>query len=336
MRHILLSFSALLLQGCSQDRLRPETARCAVEAHQGSKSNYLVNAANTEAGLLAFVNSGQDETTLEVWRSCKESGRFVLPLKQKRPTHLAMSRSGRFLIASDMHDGVDLLDLEARQRVAWFPDCYGPAAFSADERFAVFGCRREGVRILRLNDQKFVADVGMELSNPIHALAVDDQFKRLAFGEGHGPLHWMDLRETTDGFEFANIRSVEGSNGEWISGLAFDSSSNKLYSVRRYGLVDTWEVTSGKRSSQWETELKWVGSVTFFRNSERVVIFGTTEPGGFAGPKAVVVDTESGQQQAFTTDQNYLFGAHIPRSDELFITGLWKAPRIRADISEIP
>ena len=66
----------------------------------------------------------------------------------------------------------------------------------------------------------------------------------------------------------------------------------------------------------------------FFKQSTRAVIFGTVEPSGMADPAAIVIDTNTGRQRSLKTEQNYLWGAYVPRSDELLISGFWIVPRI--------
>ncbi|HEY6124438.1 MAG TPA: WD40 repeat domain-containing protein [Steroidobacteraceae bacterium] len=339
MRSRDLSFAwgcVLLLAGCSHDRLRPETAQCAVDANQEKALWYMGNASNVRSGALVFTKLQDDKSMIEVWRGCNQTQRKTVALTVSNVGHLAVSESGRYAVASGSAAGVEVVDLESGKAIAHVPDGLGPGLFSPDERFVLFNTWGAGVRIFRVGIDEITPMANYKTLGSVYAMSADYPFKRLAIGDVEGKIQLLDIRETAAGLELINPRVIDEGNRARISGFGFSPTSDALYVLSGDGRLTVWDVKSGAKRHSWKTGLKWVGSVTFLRGTPRAVVFGTVEPSGLAGPLGIVIDTESGRTRSFVTRQNYLWGAYIPRSDELFVTGFWQKPYLEKDISVIP
>lgn len=337
MRHVSLFCTLVfLLAGCGGNRLRHETAQCAVDAHQGAVQWYAANASNTRSGSIVLTKFIKGETTLEIWRGCGTSGNTVMPLKVSSPMSLSVSLRGRYAMARGSAPGIELLDLESGESLAYFPDCHGPGVFSSNARFALIPCRNSAIQLYDIVARKLSAEALFDPEDSVYALATDRKFTRLAIGSGAGKITLLDILEAPNTVELRNPRTIDKGEGDWVSALKFSDSSQELYSVSRNGRLDVWSVNSGERTHTWKTNLNWVGSVTFFKQATRVVVFGTLAPSGLADPAAVVIDTATGKQRSLKTEQNYLWGAYIPGSDELLVGGFWTVPRIERNASVVP
>ncbi len=333
---LLVCLFALLLNGCARDRLRPETLRCAVAANQDKALWYMANAAHIASGSLIFTKIEDGQTLMDVWRDCGGARKPAVRLQVSNAIYLSVSASGRYAVAGGSATGVEIVNLESGKSIAHDREGHGPGIFSPDERFVLFATRGAGLQVFALDDERIRQITNYRAIDSVYAIAANAPFTRLAVSDAYGKVQLFEIRMTANGLELLNPRTIDDGNREWVSGFAFSATSDELYAVNRDGHLHVWDTRTGARKSSWKTHLNWVSSVTFIRDTKRAVVFGTREPSGMADPAGVVIDTRTGRTRTLQTNQNYLWGAYAPRSDELFITGFWVLPRIEKDISVIP
>jgi WD40 repeat protein len=303
------------------------TVKCIVDSYPDSVERYGGVAINERAGVLVIVHSGNH---VDVWVGCSASASSRYQTTAEAADKLTLSAAGRYLLLSRyMGSSMELFDLREGKSLAHLQDCSAETAMSADERFAIISCST-GVRVLDLHSGTIVAGDALPIGDSVLSMAVNGAFDTLAIGTGGGRIVIASIQFSSRKAALTPKRSWDAYGaGTWVSGLAFAKRNGSLISVSRAGRVDTWDVRAGVARRTVQSDLKWIGSVSFIDRRDAVVLYGTTTPGGFVGTGGEVVDTKNGRKILFGTSSNFIYGAYVHGLDAMLIVGPQGKPVIQ-------
>lgn len=311
----------MLCCACSTDRVNRQTVECAVDSFGPARRWFGASVVSPHAGLII----AHDRDKIDVWRGCAAADKTVLTSTIDGPENLIVSRTGRYLFTSRSNTTVEIFDLRSARQVAHLPNCYGPGVFSPDERLAIVVCSG-GIRAIGLPGGDTIAGSELRLPNSARSLAADDAFELLAIGTGTGEVVVAAIDRRDDGLTLRSLGTLGKRENQWVSGIAFLPGSGDVVSVSRNGRIDVWDTANLAAKASWQSELKWVFSVTFYEDVSRAAVFGTLTPGGFLEPAAVIVDTRTGAMQRVATRSPLQWGSYVPRLDAFLVAGGWSGP----------
>jgi WD40 repeat protein len=280
-------------------------------------------AFSAHGELLASAGTG----SVRVWHL--PEGKLVYQSAQPSPCCVAFSPSGRILAAGDWNGDVIWWDLQSKKelhKIAGQKRRINALAFSPDGELIAIGSDRSGcVWDLRSRTEmwRFVPEKA-----GVDGAAFSRDGKTLAMGSEDGTIR---LWASATGKELRRLAKQSGG----LNSLAFSPDGNTLVSAGpscggQAGEVNTWDVESGKRLSNFKAIGHW-HTATLSTDGKLVAV----DRAGAAGVDILATDTGIEVSMASTNPSLATVIAFSPNSKLLATTGpgsalqLWDAATMK-------
>lgn len=256
--------------------------------HAGRKfDDSVVALAQDERETMFAV--GIEAGVVDLWTNAPQARKRTIKAHDARANQLAFSADGRFLFTgSTFEDSTKIWNVETGELRSVIADAHGPVGRTPNPNVVVVA----NTSSFRLYDLKADAlwPETYEADGVIQSIAFNNRAGLIALGSASGTIEVWQYSERK-GKPVLTRRAAASpyGMGNWVVGLHFSPSGDRLMAVARRGNVDEWDSGTLTKRRTISTSLGWIGAGAFLDrpkyvlgNETAVALVGTKHPSGLS------------------------------------------------------
>lgn len=232
---------------------------------------------------------GIESGVVDLWTNTPQARKWTIKAHDARANELAFSADGRFLFTgSYFEEGTKVWNVEAGELRSVIADAQGPVGRTPNPNVIVVA-KTSSFRLYDLKADTLWPET-YEAKGVIQSIAFNGRAGLIALGSASGTIEIWQYSETKGKPVLGRrVATSPYGMGNWVVGLHFSPSGDRLLAVTRQGNVDEWDSATLTKRRSIPTTLGWIGASAFLDRAKYVLgsetaiaLVGTKDPSGLS------------------------------------------------------